>query len=343
MYTLIFDGGNSLIKAKTTSGEVAFPHALQEITKAEYEQILTRAGQRGPGFDYLQINGKYYVVGESAERHGTLTRQTGASRYTPEYYGVLVAASLARLYQNGGEVEVFGSHPPGDIVYRDDLMDAALQTFHVMIGDSERNFEVVWANTFDEPLGGLMNVLLTEDGTGYQRTDINGGYALVLDIGGHTTDFLGVKPGGQVDYGLNVSVPIGITQAVKDFERSIKATHREAFKSTATLRPDRVRQALMTGEFQGGGRTYPCEFEANEAVSALLNRIGQAYQEEAGGSANWDSIILTGGGSAMLLDRLTPMLDHDRIILAEDQKSAHMANVRGGQKLRRLYRKLGIS
>ena len=51
MYTLIFDGGNSLIKAKTTSGEVAFPHALQEITKAEYEQILTRAGQRGPGFD----------------------------------------------------------------------------------------------------------------------------------------------------------------------------------------------------------------------------------------------------------------------------------------------------
>lgn len=41
-----------------------------------------------------------------------------------------------------------------------------------------------YANTFDELVGGLMNVILTEDGQHYQHTNINGGRALVIDIGG---------------------------------------------------------------------------------------------------------------------------------------------------------------
>ena len=35
------------------------------------EQILLRAGRSGPPLDYLRVNGQPYVVGESAERHGT--------------------------------------------------------------------------------------------------------------------------------------------------------------------------------------------------------------------------------------------------------------------------------
>ena len=33
----------------------------------------------------------------------------------------------------------------------------------------ERCFKVSYVNTFDEPVGGLMNVLLTEDGQHHQR------------------------------------------------------------------------------------------------------------------------------------------------------------------------------
>jgi hypothetical protein len=74
----------------------------------------------------------------------------------------------------------------------------------------ERRFKVIYANTFDEPVGGLMNVLLTEDGQHHQHTELNGGRSLVIDVGGFTTDWIAVNPGGEVDYSLARSVPIGI-------------------------------------------------------------------------------------------------------------------------------------
>ncbi len=187
-----------------------------------------------------------------------------------------------------------------------------------------------------------MNVILAEDGQHYKRTDLNGGRALVIDVGGHTTDWLAVNPGGEVDYSLAESTPIGIQEVVTSFERSFRANHRDAVRDTPVLPPDRVRHAISSGVFVGGGRTYDCENEAAEATSVLLNRIAETYQHVAGGSLPWDSIILTGGGSAMLYDRLLPLLAHDHVILADEAESIHLANVRGGLKLWRLYEALEL-
>jgi len=65
----------------------------------------------------------------------------------------------------------------------------------------------------------------------------------------------------------------------------------------------------------------------------MLNRIADTYQQVAGGALGWDTIILTGGGSALLYQRLLPILDHEKVILADEAKSLHLANVRGGMKL----------
>jgi len=161
------DAGNSIIKAKIVRrecGEVAFPHAIKPLAETEYTNILTRAGVSGPPLDYVRVNGQPYVIGESAERHGVHIQKTGTARYTKEYYGIFAAAVLGWVYEKGGEVMVFGSHPPGDLLFREDLMRSAVGEWHIEVGKSERHFKVIYANTFDEPIGGLMNVLLTEDG-----------------------------------------------------------------------------------------------------------------------------------------------------------------------------------
>ena len=77
MTIMILDAGISIIKGKTDEREAAFPHAIKTLSETEYESILIRAGKGGPPADYLRINGQPYVVGSSAERHGTLTRKTG--------------------------------------------------------------------------------------------------------------------------------------------------------------------------------------------------------------------------------------------------------------------------
>jgi hypothetical protein len=345
MSVMILDAGNSIIKAKIARrerGEIAFPHALKQLTEAEYSNVVSRVGVAGPPPGYLRINEVPYVVGENAERHGVHVQRTGAARYTRDYYGIFAVAALSRLYERGGEIMVFGSHPPGDVNFRQDLMKAVIGDWQIDTNGSERHFRVTYANTFDEPVGGLMNVLLTEDGQHYQRSDLNGGRSLVIDIGGFTTDYIAVNPGGEVDYSLARSVPIGIQNVVADFEESFRASNLQAVKDTPALPPERVRKAIATGVFEGGGRKYPCEKEANEATNLLLNRIADTYQRIAGGALGWDAIILTGGGSGLLYRRLLPILEHERVILADELENIHLANVRGGLKLWRLYEALKV-
>jgi hypothetical protein len=97
-----------------------------------------------------------------------------------------------------------------------------------------------------------------------------------------------------------------------------------------------VRKAIATGVFESGGRKYPCEKEAKEATNLLLNRIADTYQRIAGGALSWDAVILTGGGSGLLYKQLLSILDHERVILADEVEKIHLANVRGGLKLWRL-------
>jgi hypothetical protein len=246
-------------------------------------------------------------------------------------------AALARLYGQGREVAIFGSHAPGDVKYRQDLMKSVIGEWTVEVGKRETSFRVIYANTFDEPVGGLMNVLLTEDGQHYQHANVGEGRSLVIDIGGFTTDWLAVNPGGVVDYGLARSIPLGIQQVITDFEESFRANNMEVVKDISVLPPAKVRQAITTGIFEGGGKKYPCGEYVNEATSLFLNRFADTYQRVAGGALSWDTIILTGGGSALLHQRLLPILKHGNVMLAARLDSLHLANVRGGLKLWRLY------
>ena len=68
MSVLILDAGNSIIKAKIARrerSEIAFPHAIKQLTEAEYTNILARAGASGPPQDYLRINGQPYAVAQA--------------------------------------------------------------------------------------------------------------------------------------------------------------------------------------------------------------------------------------------------------------------------------------
>lgn len=345
MSVLVLDAGNSIIKAKIArreSGEITFPHALRLLSDTEFRTILNRAVSAGPSEDYIRVNGQPYVVGASAERHGVQVQRTGSARYTRDYLGVFAASVLSRFYDKSREVKIFASHPPGDMKFREDLMKAVMGEWKVESHKGERTFRVTYVNTYDEPVGGLMNALLTEDGQHYLRYEIKDSRALVIDVGGFTTDWVAVNPGGEIDYSLVRSVSLGIQNVVSDFEESFRAHNLQAVKNTPNLPPERIRKAIMTGMFEGGGQKYPCEQEVKEAMNLLLNRIGDTYQRLAGGALSWDFIILTGGGCALLHKYLLPILNHQHVILADEISQLHLANIRGGMKLWRLYEALNI-
>jgi hypothetical protein len=81
MSVLVLDAGNSIIKGKIArreQGEVDFPHALRQLTESEYQKILSRVRIYDSAKDYIRVNSIPY----SAERHGSVSKRSGAARYT---------------------------------------------------------------------------------------------------------------------------------------------------------------------------------------------------------------------------------------------------------------------
>lgn len=337
----ILDCGNAMIKATNAEKETTFPHAVVQISDQDWHKETMRTGVAHE--DYIKINGIPYVIGNRAERHGDITRKKGAARYNELYYGTLAITAMARLYKRSmSNIFFFGSHAPGDVDYRDDLMRSIIGKWKVEHLQETYTFEIRNANTFDEPLGGIMNVLLSEKGTSYARPEIKNGVTLVLDIGGFTTDGLVADPDGSIDYSTaNSEKNVGILSAIEQFKKDFQSNHRTLLKNSTKWRETEVRQAIRTGIMNLGGLgEYPCESEVEQATQMLVNRVADIYNAY-GGSTEYDHVVLTGGGSALLEPKLRTLLNHRSIHLADKLTDLHLANVRGGMKLYRLHTALG--
>jgi hypothetical protein len=87
MSVMVLDAGNSINHqgkdyTRREHGEIAFPHALRQLSESKYEKILVRAHTKENSQDNFRVNGKPNVVGESAECHGVVTPGSGTARYT---------------------------------------------------------------------------------------------------------------------------------------------------------------------------------------------------------------------------------------------------------------------
>jgi hypothetical protein len=60
-----------------------------------------------------------------------------------------------------------------------------------------------------------------------------------------------------------------------------------------------------------------------------------------GGTSALDFVIMTGGGSGLLIDRIKPALGHPHIYLADKRDRVHMANAIGALKLMHFYKRHG--
>lgn len=337
---VVLDAGNSIIKAKSATNEIAFPHAIKRLTETAYSHVMMRGGERNE--DYLCINGVPYAIGKRAFEEGFTGRQHGSARYTREYYGVFVAATLYKLYDKSMKrITLYGSHAPQDINFRDDLKHAAQGTWIVESFGEERVYDVHNVHCFDEPIGGLMNVVLNPLGTAYQRTDLRKGRVLVFDIGGHTVDVV-LMQDGKVNHQSADSIENGVINVEKEFARELVAQYRDVFKKSNAPSPDRIREAISTGVYQAGGYGgLDVQNIADRACNPLLNAINDLFISY-GGIASNEYLLLTGGGSALLEQRIRQYLQHPRTVMAERPVDMHLANIRGGMKMMRFYEAMGV-
>lgn len=349
---VIADLGNSLLKVavnatKDPLEEVVLPHAIVEISKAEFEDITqVFSGSEHGRPEYFMLNDHYYVAGTPAERYGQIKRRSGASKYTRDYYGVLLMSTLLRLFPEGHDnLYVFACHPPSDSQYRKEQMQSLYGSFEVKTsGRNTVTYEIRHVNTYAEPLGGYMNAMLNYQGELYAENGIQEGRVLIFDIGGRISSIVPAEGVGNIEYALAKSIHSGILDVIDTFEKELRQKYYQEFVRTNIIPSDRLRDALRTGVYRGAGQELKVTDIANNAKNVLLNRLQTVYYEDAGGPQAYDHILITGGGGGAMQVRMREeLLNHNSVWLAADNPDQmHLANVRGGAKMWTMLATQGI-
>lgn len=339
---MVFDFGNARGKwfNPRTNLFGDFRHALVELKSHQWDTAVGRSKTPPQGF--FRVNGVPYAIGDAARRYIIPERPHGASRYRREYYGVAMAYAVAQAFKKSiRNVTLCATHAPVDIGYSRNLKASADGDWNIECEHGELSFTIRDVHTIDEPLAGYSHYVFTERGEERKKNPLAKVTTLVIDVGGYTSDVIAVDPGGQIDLLSGQSTRTGVIDLIEGFERSLRAKYSNMFQDTGDIDIRRLESAVLSGTYRFGKVDLDCAELAREAINGLTNDVIQVITK-AGGVANFEVMLLTGGGAAMIYDNLCKALPRADFYLAEPQRDLmKYANVFGGAKVMNLLRVIG--
>jgi hypothetical protein len=254
----------------------------------------------------------------------------------------LAYALSEAIDKSSRSVTLFASHAPRDIHYAERLKAAARGTWEVERTEGTFKYTVNQVHTFDEPLGGYSHFAFTERGIEKKRNPLAESITLVVDAGGYTVDAAAIDPGGEIDLGSLKSTVTGVINMLDGFESELRANNTIYFQDAGDLDVRKVETALLTGQYRFGKKVIDCSREATAAMNGLINDVVQVINS-AGGVTNFDYILLTGGGAALIHDGLQKALPLAAFLTADpDRDNMKYANVFGGAKIAALLRNMKV-
>lgn len=337
MLPLFMDGGNVFCKVIFGKTEIMFPHAIAPLTREQWDYAIDMFGKSAPT-DFLRIGDKFYAVGETAENY-TFTRQIGRSKYSRDYYGVLFASAVGRLFSEHPNLlseglAVFASHPTDDYEFRKYLVKSVKGEWAFEAGGKSFKFSVKSTNTYEESRGGYWRRAVHYNGRTW-TAPLRGYDIGVIDIGGGTCGVMALNKQGDKQPAMSKSGTQGVQNALDRLRTSLSRRYSDRFNRTMSIPEDRLRAALQTGRYVGFGTELDCAREAELAVNPLLNEITSLWNRYLGAGAGLDGVILTGGGNGFLYERVMQVIGRDAstgVVLAEDNlEEIQFANVRGAR------------
>jgi hypothetical protein len=314
-------------------------HAIVALNDGQWSSVV---GRGKPPEGLVKVNGSPFAIGDAARRYVIPEKPRGASRYQSDYYGVALAYALAHgIKRNAKNITLFASHAPIDVKYARNLTAAAKGHWTVETSEGTFDFDVKDVQTFDEPLGGYTHFAFTEKGEERKKNPLTSVTTLVIDVGGYTVDVAAVDPGGEIDLLSLKSTRTGVIALTEGFEQELRSNNSTLFQDTGDIDIRKIEGAILSGKFQFGKVAIDCNRESKSAINGLVNDVIQVINA-AGGVANYEIMLLTGGGAALIHKTLVDALPRAQFLLAEqDTALMKYANVFGGAKIAALLRNLG--
>lgn len=348
-YIASIDAGNGTVKA------FGLKSGNKRPKQVNYPAVRAMAtGDRlglGEAFEMqyqtVSWSGHRYVVGDEVIRvtRRGLERHMGASRYGDEMHRFLVAYALAQLDFKSGSVALTLFAPPGLFKEAKKLItERFADGADIELSDDKAPRAYTWDSITVWPEGiGAAAALIIDDKGKQIASDILSGDSVVIDIGAFTTDALQLTDGNfnpeslQTATWQNAGVETHVRRPI------LQDVHRIDHDFTV-LTVDDIDAAIRSG-LSGGD--YVVRSAGKEMdIEPLLERWSNRYAEWLANNicsgvfndfTGIRSVILVGGGSALVQDQLMSMYGDKIVDLSQHEhtKNIHPVdlNAVGGLRL----------
>jgi len=320
------DIGFGFTKATNGSRELVFKSVFGEATELQYrEALLTDTS----GDEHLQveIDGKEFFVGELAERQSNVRFFTlDQAQFVSQFAKTLALTAAARLVGGFIPVNLVTGLPIGYYRQHKDELARLLQGEHkvVLVGaDGKRVEKVVNINkvrVIPQPFGSLFQRMFNDLGEVADKRLMKEKVG-IIDIGFRTSDYTVADKMRYSERGSRTT-DSGIARAFNVIAGKLRE------KSDVNVELYRLHEAVERGSIKIRGKEYELKSLTDQVFGQLAGAVANEIDRLWADDWDMDTIILTGGGGAVLAKYLQPLINGEVITVGADL-DARFCNVQG--------------
>ncbi|MCC6904850.1 MAG: ParM/StbA family protein [Anaerolineae bacterium] len=285
----------------------------------------------------LTLRDQQWIVGEAAFTQSARSfERTTYSRYGTDEWYALVAAALVSLYsKRSGTVALTFSLPVSQLRAGRAREIRELLAGQWQIGYDGRvlTYEILpdLIDMIPEGFGSLAYLCLSESGKRFTDRALAENRVVLFDFGGYTLDVITFDRLSMGPY--NESLTTGLINVRNDVNKALKRIYNRGDVPGKVL-----DEVIRTRQYRhAGGKPDDVSTIVDTALVSLMKDALRVWQEELGSGADYDTVIVSGGGGPVIGPLLAPQLGHHDIRIIPEGE-AHLANALGSLRHRKFKR-----
>ncbi len=332
MEILGIDIGFGFTKSTDGKQDLVFKSVLGEATEIQFrEAMLSGADVEGEHLQ-VEVDGKAYFVGELAERQSNVRFFTlDQAQFIGKFAKVLALAAAAKTVKGFVPINLVTGLPIGSYnKHKDELANYLSGEHKVALVDAagkrdEKSIKIDKVRVIPQPFGSLFNLMLNDLGELGDKRLIRDKIG-IIDIGFRTSDYTISDKMRYSERGSRTT-DSGIARAFNVISTKLRE------KSGVNVELYRLYDAIDTGSIKIRGKVFDLKSLTDQVFGQLASTIASEVDRLWVDDWDIDSMVITGGGGAVLSKYLKPLLN-GVVMDTDPEDDMRLYNVHG-------YRKFG--
>jgi plasmid segregation protein ParM len=326
MQILGIDLGFGFTKATNGDRSMVVKSVIGEATDQQFGGPMPDA-RLGDDHLHLEIEDRGIFAGDLAERQSSLRSFTlDQDRFITDSAKVLALAVAAELAEPGTPIHLVTGLPISTFHQKADELERLLRgkhSFTSVAPDGTRSrtvLDIREVKVIPQPFGSMYDMVLDDAGNVGDRATLQQKIGIV-DVGFQTSD-LTVSDRGVFLERASQSTETGIGRAFATIAGKIRE------KSGVTVELYRLYEAMDQGHIKIRGDSFDLSRLIEHVLTQLATDIASDANRLWADEWDMDSIVITGGGGAVLAPYLAPLLS-GRVLPVQTSRDNRLNNVRG--------------